>query len=72
MKALEEMKITELSTEYVTEYDENGNVKKDMHGNTVGFVGQFKQLVEEVIDGIVQLVEKVKTMIDVFFVSIFE
>ena len=66
------MKITELSTEYVTEYDENGNVKKDMHGNTVGFVGQFKQLVEEVIDGIVQLVEKVKTMIDVFFVSIFE
>jgi len=72
LRTLEEMKITELSTEYVTEYDENGNVKKDMHGNTVGFVGQFKQLVEEVIDGIVQLVEKVKTMIDVFFVSIFE
>ena len=71
LKTLKEMKITELSTKYSTEVDKDGNIKTDIYGNTTGFVGQFKILIEEVIDGILTLVEKVQTMIDVFFVSLF-
>ena len=66
-KTLEEAGITELSTEYKVETDADGNVKTDSHGNKVGFVGWFKQKVETVVNGVKTFVEKVKTMIDVFF-----
>ena len=66
-RTLAEEKIIELSTEYQMEYDEKGNIKTDENGNITGFVGQFKHIAEEVIDGVKTLVEKVGTMIDVFF-----
>ena len=65
LRSLQEMKITEISTIFQKQYDENGKLLEDEHGNTIGLVGQFKMLVEEIVDGIVQLVEKIRTMIDV-------
>ena len=65
-----EENITELSTSYHLEYDKNGNIKTDKFGNITGYVGQFKHMVEEVVDGVKTLVEKVGTMIDVFFKTI--
>ena len=67
MKSLDDMKITEISTSYAMNLGDNNKIATDEYGNKVGFVGWFKQLVEEIVDGILTLVEKVKTMIDVFF-----
>ncbi len=67
LRSLTEERISELSTDYQKVLDENGEIKKDEHGNVIGYVGQFKHFVEEIIDGIATLVEKIGTMIDVFF-----
>ena len=67
LRSLHEMNVIELSTSFEEKYDENGYLLEDEHGNAIGLVGQFKMLVEEIIDGIVQLVEKIRTMIDVLF-----
>ena len=70
LKSLTEAGITELSTSVTAQYDENGNLKEDEHGNTIGLVGYFKMLVEEIVDGVKNLVETVRTMIDVLFNTI--
>ncbi len=68
-KTLPEANVSEISIKYETQYDENGNIKTDKHGNITGLVGQFKQLVEQVIDGVKSFIEKIGTMIDVFFAT---
>ena len=70
LKSLTEAGITELSTSVTAQYDENGNLLEDKHGNTIGLVGYFKMLVEQVVDGVKTLVETVRTMIDVLFNTI--
>ena len=70
LKKLAEAGITELSTSVTAQYDENGNLLEDQHGNTIGLVGYFKMLAEQVVDGVKTLVETVRTMIDVLFNTI--
>ena len=67
LKTLDEALVTELSTSFTEQRDKNGNLLEDKYGNTTGLVGQFKMLVEEIIDGVKTLVEKVRLMIDVLF-----
>ena len=69
LKTLPEAGVTEIVLTYELEYDEFGNLKTDEHGNITGLVGQFKMLVEKVVDGIKTLVETIGTMIDVIFAS---
>ena len=49
--------------------NEKGNVITDEHGNITGFVGSFKHFVEEIENGVKTLIEKIGTMIDVFFAT---
>ncbi len=56
LKSLLESNVKSVSTGYNIEYDENGNIKTDRHGNLVGHVGQFEKL-----DG------TINRMIDAFF-----
>ena len=39
----------------------------ESNGNITGIVGSFKQMVETVVNGVKTLIEKIGTMIDVFF-----
>ncbi|MDD3593392.1 MAG: hypothetical protein PHX18_02075 [Candidatus Gastranaerophilales bacterium] len=70
LKTLDEAKITELSLSFENQYDENGNLVEDEHGNTVGLVGSFKMMAEKVIGGVAQMVAVVRSMIDVLFNTI--
>ena len=68
LKKLNDVGIIELSTKGDINYDENGIVKQDEHGNTFGLIGSFKRIVENGI-------EVIGEMVDVFFKmihSIFE
>ena len=69
VKSLPEANVTEINLEFRVEYDKNGNIKTDKHGNITGFVGSFKQLIETIVDGVKTLIEKIGTMIDVFFAT---
>ena len=66
-KTLEEMGITEISTGYNKVLDQDGNARTDKYGNDTSLTGSFKRVVEDVVDGVKTFVEKVGTMIDVFF-----
>lgn len=66
IKTLQEAGVTELSTVYKKEVDANGNILKDIYGNITGFIGSFKMMVEDVAG---KLVEVIRTMMDVFFVT---
>ena len=64
------MKVTEISTNYHTNFDENGNRIQDEHGNDVSITGFFKQIVEEIKDGISTFFEKIGDIVDAFFTMI--
>ncbi|MBQ7450853.1 hypothetical protein IJS77_05485, partial [bacterium] len=66
-KTLEEMGVTEISTSYDKVLGEDGNARTDEYGNDTSLVGSFKRIVEEVVDGVKTIVEKIGNMIDVFF-----
>ena len=66
-KTLEEMGVKEISTSYTQKFDENGDALTDEHGNDISLAGSFKRMVEEVVDGVKQVVEKTLDMVDVFF-----
>ncbi|MDD3593631.1 MAG: prepilin-type N-terminal cleavage/methylation domain-containing protein [Candidatus Gastranaerophilales bacterium] len=85
LKHLKDVNITELSTQFDVILEDDSvisgddftksdlvNAKKDEYGNTIGLVGSFKMMVEEVVNGVVQFVEKVGLMIDVFFKTVVE
>ncbi|MDD3593050.1 MAG: type II secretion system protein [Candidatus Gastranaerophilales bacterium] len=69
LKTLEEAGIIEIPVDYSIENDSSGQIKKDMHGNIVGFVGAFKMFVSQIVNGVATMVETVRHMIDVFFVT---
>ena len=69
IKTLSEAGVIEIPLEFYVERDKNGNIKTDEFGNKVGLVGKFKQLIEAIVDGVTTLIEKIGTMIDVFFAS---
>jgi hypothetical protein len=62
LKSLKDANITEISTAFNTETDENGNIITDNNGNATGIVGFFKML----IDGVKEVI---RSIIDVFFVT---
>ncbi|MCQ2957481.1 MAG: hypothetical protein MJ180_01110 [Candidatus Gastranaerophilales bacterium] len=66
IKTLEEAGITEISTDYQKLLDKKGNVLEDMYGNLVGIMGQFKMMVQNAAG---KLVETVRKVMDVFFVT---
>ncbi len=66
LKTLSEAGVTELSLDYKVQKDEKGNILTDIYGNITGFIGSFKMMIE---DAAGKLVEVVRTMIDVFFMS---
>jgi len=66
IKTLEEAGVTELSVDFEMQTDSNGNLLKDMYDNITGLAGQFKMLVQNAAG---KLVETVRKMIDVLFLS---
>ena len=70
VKTLPEAGVVEIPLEFNIVRDKHGNIKTDEHGNITGFVGAFKQVVETIINGVNTLIEKIGTMIDVFFASL--
>ena len=65
LQPLNQVGVSSISTEYVTERDDAGQVKKDEHGNIVGYVGSFLRNIQDAITGLwKQITGK---MIDVFF-----
>ena len=62
LKSLKDANITEISTTFTTQTDENGNIATDNNGNTTGIVGFFKMLIEGTK-------EVIRSIIDVFFVN---
>jgi len=66
IKTLAEANVTEISLDYSKKLGADGNILKDMYGNITGFVGSFKMMIKNAAG---KLVETVRTMIDVFFMS---
>ena len=66
IKTLEEAGVTEISVDFQKLVDKKGNVLEDMYGNLVGFMGKFKMMVQNAAG---KLVETVRKMMDVFFVT---
>ncbi len=66
LKTLKDVGITSISTEYSTEFNEDGlTIKTDEHGNVIGIVGGFMMDIWDAATGAVKSV--VRTIVDVFF-----
>ncbi|MCR4881334.1 MAG: hypothetical protein K6A44_05215, partial [bacterium] len=75
LKHIKDLNITEISTDYQTEFDDDGNVKTDENGNQVGITGTFKQILdtgETIIGKLVDVFLKTLEVIQDFFTGLFE
>ena len=66
LKSLEDAGVTELSVNYEIQKDSKGNILRDIYGNITGMLGSFKMMVQNAAG---KLVEVVRKMMDVFFVT---
>ncbi|MCR4880609.1 MAG: hypothetical protein K6A44_01470 [bacterium] len=66
LKTLDEAGVTEISVNYELQKDSKGNILRDIYGNITGFLGSFKMMVQNAAG---KLVEVVRKMMDVFFVT---
>ena len=66
IKTLEEANVVEIPLDYTEEVDKKGNLLTDIWGNITGIAGSFKMMIQNAAG---KLVEVVRKMIDVFFVT---
>ena len=66
MKSLDEANVTEISLVYEEKKNSAGEILKDIWGNITGIAGSFKMMIA---DAAGKLVEVVRSMIDVFFMT---
>jgi len=66
LKSLEEANVTEISLVYEEKKNSAGKILKDIWGNITGIAGSFKMMIT---DAAGKLVEAVRSIIDVFFMT---